>query len=126
VVEGAVATEKTSVGVSEEGGWVVLPVVRGGREALFRGYWIGETASAPNCASRKRKRRARRVEGSGVRCGFGCLKRWARTSSLVGEWEWEWECCRDDSKRLLVRCISWEMSMAEDTYVAQLLANFLL
>lgn len=49
---------------AEEG----LPAAeRGGREELLRGYWIGETASAPNWASRKRKRRERRVEGSGVR-----------------------------------------------------------
>lgn len=124
MVEGAVATEKTSTGVSEGGGWAVLPVVRGGRDVLFRGYWIGETASAPNCASRKRKRRARRVEGSGVRCGFGCLKRWVRTSSLGAEWEWE--CWRDDSVRVLVKCISWEMGIGEDAYVARLLASFLL
>lgn len=33
---------------------------------LLRGRVMGRTASSPNWASRKRKRRARRVEGSGV------------------------------------------------------------
>ena len=102
--------EKTSAGASAVavvGGVLVAVLVvfvvvdtRGGSEAEFRGYWMGDTASAPNCASRKRKRRARRVDGSGVRCGFGCLKRWVRGSSLGGAWECE--CCRDDSVTLLV------------------------
>jgi hypothetical protein len=84
---GEVATEKTSAGASAGG----LPVVRSGSEAEFRGYWMGDTASAPNWASRKRNRRARRVEGSGVRWGFGCLKRWVRGSCFGGV-AWEWEC----------------------------------
>ena len=44
---------------------------------LLRGSVMGRTDSSPNCASRKRKRRARRVDGSGVRWGCGLLlKRW--------------------------------------------------
>lgn len=46
------------------------------KKVEFRGTVMGLTASSPNCASRKRKRRARRVEGSAVRWGWGCLKRW--------------------------------------------------
>jgi hypothetical protein len=52
-------------------------VVSAGGEVEFRGRGIGLTASAPNWASRKRKRRDNRVAGSGVLWGLGCLKRWA-------------------------------------------------
>jgi hypothetical protein len=64
---------------------------------LWRGRVIGFTASSPNCASRKRKRRARRVEGSGVRWGCGDLKRWDSWASCFSEGPWLWECCFDDS-----------------------------
>ena len=71
---------------------------------LLRGRVMGRTASSPNWASRKRKRRARRVEGSVVRCGCGFLKRWVNfvvvmSSSASGWGAWLWECCFEDSKK---------------------------
>jgi hypothetical protein len=42
----------------------------------LRGNGIGDTASAPNWASKNMRRRDRRVEGSGVFRGLGCLNRW--------------------------------------------------
>ena len=65
---------------------------------------MGRTASSPNWASRKRKRRARRVEGSVVRCGCGFLKRWVSfvvvmsSSSSSGLGAWLWVCCFEDSR----------------------------
>jgi hypothetical protein len=58
---------------------------------LLRGRVMGRTASSPNWASRKRKRRARRVEGSVVRWGWGFLKRWVSCVVVVsssGEGAW--------------------------------------
>lgn len=102
---GDVATENGSEGGWAVGGevegcvlllWLLVSVVF---EVEFRGRGMGETASAPNWASRNMKRRVRRVEGSGVLCGFGCLKRcvsfWDMSSSGAGECECE--CERDDS-----------------------------
>lgn len=43
-----------------------------GLSADVRGYGIGLTASSPNCASRKRSKRASLVDGSEVAWGW-CL-----------------------------------------------------
>jgi hypothetical protein len=88
-VDGRVETE---MGASEG------DVVRGVESAVpfseaveLRGTVMGWMASAPNWASRKRNRRERRVEGSGVLWGFGCLKRWVRVGDVGGVWEWLWD-----------------------------------
>lgn len=61
----------------------VSSLVGGGEvDVELRGRVMGDTESAPNCASRKRKRRARRVEGSVVWCGWDCLKRWESCASV--------------------------------------------
>jgi hypothetical protein len=52
---------------------------------------MGWMASAPNWASRKRKSRDRRVEGSEVLWGLGCLKRCVRVGEVGGVWEWLWD-----------------------------------
>ena len=50
--------------------WSGVEVERGFASELLssedRGYGIGVTASAPNCASRKRNKRERRLDGSGA------------------------------------------------------------
>jgi len=65
---------------------------------LLRGRVMGRTASSPNCASRKRKRRARRVEGSVVWWGCGFLKRWVNLMASSSSLEVRLcECCFEDS-----------------------------
>jgi hypothetical protein len=78
---------------------VFLGAERGGSSEEVRGWRMGDTASSPNWASMKRKRRVRRVVGSAVVCALGVLKRWVRSWLVLAvllyvfecEWEWEWE-----------------------------------
>ena len=95
---------------------------------LLRGRVMGRTASSPNWASRKRKRRARRVEGSVVRWGCGFLKRWVSfvvvISSASGWGVWLWECCFEDSGGWVSMRVDWGWEgEGEETYVGQLLVR---